>query len=677
MKKIKIISINLAIITALTISGCGGGPSSNENKINNKLINISFNNSNAYAEKNGFSSVTRNKKTGYKLKTEMKIDDAFLKINLKTNTRGRLVNRYTPSQFILSADLMVLSNESISSTLNNDGTSNLIGRSLSNQGEKLLDISNDTIDVNTVTITNCINATAGRLILPKHYNMLHADKIIRNFGVNDLSYKNFLIEIQPWGNGTCNDNYYINSVVVVDLGEKYKGVNIGNSEITNHPLISIKDTEHMFPFQVLQPLPHGFFGSIIMSSEVSKPYPLVSGTGGIVLPLQKVDFSDFENPTVNLSWDMDKLLEVYDNNTPDDVDDDVITFNLSNPFPINMEVLEQPARGEFLYTKISNSRINNANTLEIIKDTAKTVITDNDGLGNSKGTIRFASNSYNVNESDDNIELQVIRESGNSGEITVSHNVIDDSLSSTGTLTWLDGDMDPKYINIPLNDDNIINPIEYFDVELTSIDTTNIGGWSKARVNVYENNDTNSASGVLFSSDYYYGIESNNTIDVKLVRVGNPNGIINIDMSTEGVSATKNIDFSSNAQTLTWDDKNMTSKLYQVTLIDDFIAEPFSNNTYDTIPPSEVYMLAATGSSGKTVLQWVNPIDTDFDYIQITRKENSAPLNNSDGDEVFKSYKPVFMDKTGVSGTDYYYLVQTVDKSGNISNGKTASKIQN
>ena len=125
---------------------------------------------------------------------------------------------------------------------------------------------------------------------------------------------------------------YINSVVVVDLGEKYKGVNIGNSEITNHPLISIKDTEHMFPFQVLQPLPHGFFGSIIMSSEVSKPYPLVSGTGGIVLPLQKVDFSDFENPTVNLSWDMDKLLEVYDNNTPDDVDDDVITFNLSNPF---------------------------------------------------------------------------------------------------------------------------------------------------------------------------------------------------------------------------------------------------------------------------------------------------------------------------------------------------------
>jgi hypothetical protein len=172
MRQPKILGINIAIATALIIGGCGGsGSPSNQN---NKKINISFNGSNLQDNQNRSSRGERSLKAVNKLVTEVEIDDALLKINLRSNERGKLVNRYTPSQFILDIDFMVLTNESISSTLESNGTSTKIGRGLSDRGEKLVNISSDSGP-----------------ILPKHYSMLHADKIIRNFGVKDLGYTKF------------------------------------------------------------------------------------------------------------------------------------------------------------------------------------------------------------------------------------------------------------------------------------------------------------------------------------------------------------------------------------------------------------------------------------------------------------------------------------------------------
>ena len=35
-------------------------------------------------------------------------------------------------------------------------------------------------------------------------------------------------------------------------------------------------------------------------------------------------------------WDLFRLIEVYDNNTPEDPSDDLITLRLDNPFPITL-----------------------------------------------------------------------------------------------------------------------------------------------------------------------------------------------------------------------------------------------------------------------------------------------------------------------------------------------------
>ena len=85
---------------------------------------------------------------------------------------------------------------------------------------------------------------------------------------------------------------------------------------------------------------------------------------------------------------------------------------------------------------------------------------------------------------------------------------------------------------------------------------------------------------------------------------------------------------------------------------------------------------AISGDQYYNTLQWVNPIDEDFDKVVITRKDSSAPLYQGDGDIVYEGYEPAHPDLTGTSGVEYYYLVQTVDYSGNASSGVVLSKVQ-
>jgi len=684
--------LSFIVILSILLNGCGGGSSdNNENngKSGEKKINISFNGS-SFVSKDSRQKIS-------KAFNDTKVDNSLLKEYLKENSRGSLINRYTPTQFILDIDVIALSNKDFSSVLPSSGmVTHLGGKSARNF------FFND-------KTTNELISFSG---IPQHYNIKHADKIIRDISVKQSSFESFWIEFLPECGSTSNDNYYVNSVVVLDLGEKYKGVTLANE--LNIDVIQKSDTEHIFSFATLQPFKSDFFGSIVFSNDVTKPYFIDSTdpnsmADGILLPQPKLDFTNFENPTVNLEWNIDNVVEIYDNNT-NDKNDDIVTFNLNNPFPIRMKVVEEPARGESLYVNLTNPTIDNANKLEIIKDKVKTVIIDDDGL-NGVGTVRFASNSYNTNEADGGTYVQVIREAGKRGKISIAYDVVDVNQSATiyddyfasleirennetnqtytvlvqfpqlahGILTWEDGDMSPKQIYIPLHDDNISESMEYFDIELNSYTNTNaiIDGWAKTRVNIYDNNNTNLSSGLLFASNYFYGLESDDNIDVKLVRIGNPNGSISVDVQTENALATIDVDFTADSTNLTWDDKNMTSQTYQITPIDDTTPEPFTNNTNDKTPPSEVYMLAARGTSGVTVVQWINPSDEDFDYVVVTRKKNSRPTSKGDGSVVYEGYKPYYQDNRDfTSGVNYYYLIQAVDKSGNISSGKVVNKVQ-
>lgn len=99
-------------------------------------------------------------------------------------------------------------------------------------------------------------------------------------------------------------------------------------------------------------------------------------------------------------------------------------------------------------------------------------------------------------------------------------------------------------------------------------------------------------------------------------------------------------------------------------------------STTDLTPPNEVFLPAIAGKNSANTLQWVNPRDDDFKEVVITRKAGSPPTDRSDGVEVYRYHIPNYVDLSGTSGTHYHYLVQTVDYSGNYSQGVRLEQTQ-
>jgi len=92
--------------------------------------------------------------------------------------------------------------------------------------------------------------------------------------------------------------------------------------------------------------------------------------------------------------------------------------------------------------------------------------------------------------------------------------------------------------------------------------------------------------------------------------------------------------------------------------------------------PSDVSIPAISGKSSYNTLQWINPQDKDFREVSITRKAGEKPQDRTDGEEVYRSHIPNYIDLTGTSGTHYFYLIQTVDFSGNYSEGVVLDQVQ-
>ena len=94
-----------------------------------------------------------------------------------------------------------------------------------------------------------------------------------------------------------------------------------------------------------------------------------------------------------------------------------------------------------------------------------------------------------------------------------------------------------------------------------------------------------------------------------------------------------------------------------------------TQNTFDIIPPSDILSMEAIVQEKDIALRWINPTDSDFAGIIITRSTTTFPKDSQDGILVFKGLATSFNDADVVDNTTYYYLISTYDKAGNISKG--------
>ncbi len=102
-----------------------------------------------------------------------------------------------------------------------------------------------------------------------------------------------------------------------------------------------------------------------------------------------------------------------------------------------------------------------------------------------------------------------------------------------------------------------------------------------------------------------------------------------------------------------------------------------TDSAADTTTPADVAHAHLAGQNSVNTLQWINPIDADFEKVIIVRKAGTAPLDHEDGDIVYEGFTPAYWDTTGESGVHYYYAIYACDFSGNMSGGIVVDQIQN
>ncbi|MBV6492247.1 MAG: hypothetical protein LDLANPLL_00240 [Turneriella sp.] len=93
----------------------------------------------------------------------------------------------------------------------------------------------------------------------------------------------------------------------------------------------------------------------------------------------------------------------------------------------------------------------------------------------------------------------------------------------------------------------------------------------------------------------------------------------------------------------------------------------------DTTPPGNVTSFIATAGDTQVVLTWVKPGDADLAGIKVVRKTGSAPVNESDGTEVYNGMGTTYTDTSLINGTTYYYAAFAYDTVANYASGAQAS----
>jgi choice-of-anchor B domain-containing protein len=123
--------------------------------------------------------------------------------------------------------------------------------------------------------------------------------------------------------------------------------------------------------------------------------------------------------------------------------------------------------------------------------------------------IRFATDSLSVNERGFATAIAVVNRTGNAqGEVSVDFSVGGGDASSgqdysgpaSGTLSWGDGDAEPKWIEFAITNDGSTEADEFFNVTLSNSTGASLSGTGELRINIVDSSAANQAPNAVAGS---------------------------------------------------------------------------------------------------------------------------------------------------------------------------------
>lgn len=239
---------------------------------------------------------------------------------------------------------------------------------------------------------------------------------------------------------------------------------------------------------IVEPVPTGNPGNLRFSTASRQ---IAEGAGSVTLTVERtggddgavsVDYatsngsatagSDYTAKSGTLSWDdNDDAPKTFEVTIEDDTADEANeTFNVA---------LSNPDGGAGLSSPSS---------------TTVTLQDDDQPAPQNPGELGFTSSSYQANEGSGNATLQVERSGGSTGAVSVDYATSDgsatagsDYASTSGNLSWSDGDAATKSFTVPLLDDTADEPNETLNLTLADPTGGAVLGRSSATLTVGDN----------------------------------------------------------------------------------------------------------------------------------------------------------------------------------------------
>ncbi len=218
--------------------------------------------------------------------------------------------------------------------------------------------------------------------------------------------------------------------------------------------------------------------------------------------------------------------------------------------------------------------------------TATLTIVDNDF---PPGRINFSAPVYDTNsESDGFATITVTRSGGSVGLVSVQFQTSDgtaitpsDYASTSGVLSWNDGNSVPKTFRVPLVQDGIVEGPETVNLRLLA---PRVGGVSNpgllgARTNAtLIIQDSDSYGAISFSQPFYQADENAGFITITIVRRGGIAGVGSVNFAATPNTAVPGLDFVATNGVVTFQPGEI-SKSIDLVIPDDTIAD--GNKTVD------------------------------------------------------------------------------------------------
>jgi uncharacterized membrane protein YgdD (TMEM256/DUF423 family) len=349
---------------------------------------------------------------------------------------------------------------------------------------------------------------------------------------------------------------------------------------------------------------------------------------------------------------------------------------------------------------------------------ATTTITEDDPPPVIPGNVQLESASYSVSEGVASIAISVSRTAGSDGSVSIDYATSDDSATAgidysatSGTLTFLDGEVSQSFSVSILNDTNYEGD-ETFSVALSNpTGGASLGTPSSATTTITEDDPPPAAGSLLFSGSSYTVAENGASVLITVTRTGGSSGSVDVDYATGDASATAGLDYTVSNGTLTFADGEV-SRSFSVAILDDTeyegdedftltlsnatggatIGTPSSATTTiteDELPPSAGSLLFSGSSytvaeNGASVLITVTRTGGSFGSVDVDYATGDASatagldytvsngtLTFADG-EVSRSFSVAILDDTNYEG-DETFSVALSNPTGGASLGIPSS----